>query len=131
MLKLYKKYLPLLIQEYIKTDFDVRVIVLDNEVLGAMRRDVIDGDIRSNASLGAKTESLELTDLEIQDSIKAAQTVEGKLVGVDFIPSKNREKERPYILEVNSMPGFGGIEKIQKGLTEKIFKHFKNRENWR
>ena len=131
MLKLYKKYLPLLIQEYIKTDFDVRVIVLDNEVLGAMRRDVIDGDIRSNASLGAKTESLDLTDLEIQDSIKAAQTVEGKLVGVDFIPSKNREKERPYILEVNSMPGFGGIEKIQKGLTEKIFNYFKNRENWR
>ena len=33
-----------------------------------MRRDVIDGDIRSNASLGAKTESLELTDLEIQES---------------------------------------------------------------
>ena len=29
------------------------------------------------------------------------------------------------------MPGFGGIEKIQKGLTEKIFNYFKNRENWR
>ena len=130
MLKLYKKYLPLLIQEYIKTDYDVRVIVLDGEVLGAMRRDVIEGDIRSNASLGAKTENIELTDLEIQDSIKAAETVKGKLVGVDFIPSKDREKEQPYILEVNSMPGFGGIEKIQKGLTVDILNHLKNRDNW-
>ena len=130
MLKLYKKYLPLLIQEYIKTDYDVRVIVLDGKVLGAMRRDVIEGDIRSNASLGAKTESIKLTDLEIQDSIKAAETVKGKLVGVDFIPSKDREKEQPYILEVNSMPGFGGIEKIQKGLTVDILNHLKDRTNW-
>ena len=98
-----------------------------------MRRDVIDGDIRSNASLGAKTESLELTDLEIQDSIKAAQTVEGKLVGVDFIPSKNREKERPYILEVNGTPGLGGIEEVTKGksVTQEIMKTYLNRENWR
>ena len=26
------------------------------------------------------------------------------LTGVDFIPSKNREKEPPYILEVNHSP---------------------------
>ena len=29
------------------------------------------------------------------------------------------------------MPGFGGIEKLQKGLTADILTHFKNRENWR
>jgi hypothetical protein len=28
------------------------------------------------------------------------------------------------------MPGFGGIEKIQKGLTVEILSHFKNRDNW-
>ena len=26
------------------------------------------------------------------------------LTGVDFFPSKNREKEEPYVLEVNSNP---------------------------
>jgi len=130
MLKLYRKYLSLLVQEYIKTDYDVRVVILDNQILGSMKRKVISGDIRSNASLGAETETIELTELEKEDSIKAAQSVEGRLVGVDFIPSKNKEKEKPYILEVNSMPGFGGIEKIQKGLTVEILKHFKNRDNW-
>ena len=44
---------------------------------------------------------------------------------------KNREKEQPYILEVNSMPGFGGIEKLKKGLVKEILEHFKNRNNWR
>ena len=28
------------------------------------------------------------------------------------------------------MPGFGGIEKLHKGLTSEIFKHFRNRDNW-
>ena len=58
--------------------------------------------------------------------------VEGELVGVDFLPSKNREKDQPYILEVNSMPGFGGIENItkDKSVTSEILKHYYNRDNW-
>ena len=63
--------------------------------------------------------------------MKAAEIVDGILVGVDFIPAKNREKEQPYILEVNSMPGFGGIEKLKKGLVKEILEHFKDRNNWR
>jgi len=130
MLKLYKKYLPLLIQEYIKIEYDVRVVILDGEILGAMKREVIEGDIRSNASLGAKTGVIELTELEKRDSIKAAEVVKGRLVGVDFLPAKDREKEQPYILEVNSMPGFGGIEKIKKGLTVNILNHFKDEKHF-
>ena len=129
-LLLYNKYLPILLQEYIKTDWDVRVVTLDGKILGAMKRNVITGDFRSNVSIGAESENIKLTDLEIEHSLKAANVVHGKLVGVDFIPSKNREKENPYILEVNSMPGFGGIEKLHKGLTSEIFKHFRNRDNW-
>jgi RimK family alpha-L-glutamate ligase len=135
MLMLYSKYLPVLIQEYIKIDYDVRVIILDGEILGSMKREVISDpqDFRSNVSLGANASIMKLTEIEKIDSIKAAEVVSGRLVGVDFIPAKNREKERPYILEVNSMPGFGGIEKLntKKSLTEEIFKHFLNRDMWK
>ena len=133
MLMLYSKYLPIIIQEYIKTDYDVRVIVLDGTVLGAMKREVIqDSDFRSNVSLGADASTIKLTDIEIKDSLAAAKAVNGRLCGVDFIPAKNREKESPYIIEVNSMPGFGGIEKLdtKKSLTQDIFKYFMNRDNW-
>ena len=134
MLKLYEKHMPILIQEFIKTDYDVRVVILDGKVLGSMKREVISDpqDFRTNVSLGAESSSIELTEIEKKDSIKAAEVVGGRLVGVDFIPSKDRKKERPYILEVNSMPGFGGIEKLntKKSLTQDIFKHFLNRDNW-
>ena len=133
MILLYNKYLPIIIQEYIPLDYDVRVMVLDGEILGAMKRKVItDGsDFRSNVSLGAEAEKIEITEIEKDNAIKAAEAVDGKLVGIDFIPAKNREKEQPYILEVNSMPGFSGIEKIKNGLTQEILEHFKNRDNWR
>ena len=132
MLKLYDKNLAILLQEYVKTDYDVRVIVLDGEILGTMKREVItDGDFRSNVSLGAESTSFKLTKIEERDSLAAAEAVDGRLVGVDFIPAKNREKDQPYILEVNSMPGFGGIEKIEKGLTQKILEYFKDRRTWK
>ena len=132
MLKLYEKHMPILIQEYIKTDYDVRVVILDDKILGSIKREVIsDNDFRSNISLGAEATNIELTEIEKKDSMTAAKAVGGRLVGVDFIPAKNREKEQPYILEVNAMPGFGGIEKLKNGLTQEILEHFKNRDNWR
>ena len=133
MLSLLSKNIDLILQEHIKIEYDVRVIVLRGNVIASMKRGLISGDARSNASLGAEVESIKLTELELEDSIKAAKLVNGDLVGVDFLPSKNREKEQPYILEVNSMPGFSGIERStkDKSVTSEILKTYMNRENWR
>ena len=132
MLSFLQPYVDLLVQEYIKIDYDIRVLVVNGEVLASMRRNVMDDDIRSNASLGAKTESIELTDMEKETAIKVSQLVDGDLVGVDLLPAKDREKEQPYILEVNATPGLGGIEEFtkDKSVTQEILKTYMNRENW-
>ena len=131
MILLYNKHLPIIIQEYIKTDFDIRVVVCEGEVIGAMKRKVIVGDIRSNISLGADAEEIKLTELEISESIKIAEVTKSKLVGVDLIPSKNREKEKPYCLEVNANLGLSGLEDVLSGSpTSKILKTYMNRDNW-
>ena len=132
MLSFLQPYVDLLVQEYIKIDYDIRVLVVNGEVLASMRRNVMDDDIRSNASLGAKTESIELTDMERETAIKVSQLVDGDLVGVDLLPAKDREKEQPYILEVNATPGLGGIEEVtkDKSVTQEILKTYMNRENW-
>ena len=133
MLSFLQPYVDLLVQEYIKIDYDIRVLVVNGEVLASMRRNVMDDDIRSNASLGAKTESIELTDMERETAIKVSQLVDGDLVGVDLLPAKDREKEQPYILEVNATPGLGGIQEItkDKSVTQEILKIYMNRENWK
>ena len=133
MLSFLQPYVDLLVQEYINIDYDIRVLVVNGEVLASMRRNVMDDDIRSNASLGAKTESIELTDMEKETAIKVSQLVDGDLVGVDLLPAKDREKEQPYILEVNATPGLGGIEEVtkDKSVTQEILKIYMNRENWK
>ena len=124
------KYVDILLQEHIKTDYDVRVIVVNGEVLGAIKRPIIEGDFRSNVSQGSEPESYELSEMEKLESIKAAKAVGGDIVGVDFIPSKNREKEFQYFIEVNSTPGLIGIENTIKGITSNVLKTYMNRNNW-
>ena len=133
MINFLQPNIDLLLQEYIKITYDIRVLVVNGQVMAAMKRNVMDGDIRSNASLGATTESMELTDIEIETSIKVSKLVKGDIVGVDLLPAKDREKDQPFVLEVNATPGFGGIEKITKGksITEEILKTYLNRDNWR
>ena len=127
------KYIDILLQEYIKTDYDVRVIVVAGQVMGAMKRPIVSGDFRSNVSQGSVPEMHELTDLEISESLRAAKAVDGLWVGVDFIPAKNRETDKPFFIEVNSNPGLTGIDETfskKFSMTEKILKMFYDRDNW-
>ena len=121
----------LLLQEYIKTDYDVRVLILGNKVLATMKRPVVEGDFRSNVSQGSKPEKLKLTELEIEESLKAAKAVNGLWTAVDFIPSKNREKEPPFVIEVNSSPGTEGMEEASgQNISKEIIEFFADKKNW-
>ena len=121
----------LLLQEYIKTDYDARVLVLGGKILATMKRPVIEGDFRSNVSQGSKPQKLELTELEIEESLKAAKAVNGLWTAVDFIPSKNRTKEPPFIIEVNSSPGTEGMEEATgRNISKEILEFFSEKKNW-
>ena len=130
---LYKedKDTDILIQEYIESKFDVRVLVLGNKILATMKRNVIEGDFRSNYSQGSEPEKLELTELEKKECIRAAKCVDGIWVGTDFIPSDNREKDPPFFIEVNSSPGTEGYEKATKtNVVRDVLNLYMNRDNW-
>ena len=121
----------LLLQEYIPTDYDVRVLVLGGKVLATMKRPVIEGDFRSNVSQGSKPEKIKLTELEIEASLLAAKAVNGVWTAVDFIPSKNREKEPPFVIEVNSSPGTEGMEEASgQNISKEIIEFFTDKKNW-
>jgi ribosomal protein S6--L-glutamate ligase len=138
-------YVDILLQEYVKADYDVRVIIVGDEIVAAMKRPIVEGDFRSNVSQGSEPEVHELTELESKESLRAAKAVDGDIVGVDFIPSKNRDKDVPFFIEVNSTPGLIGIEatfadsqikkslKKEKGkfrITTEILRIYMNRDNW-
>ena len=128
------QYIDVLLQEYIPTKYDVRAIVVASDVVGVMKRPVPEGEFRSNVAQGSEPVPHELTQLEIDECIKAAKSVEGLVTGVDFIPAIDREKEKPYFIEVNSTPGLIGIEEVlQKkfSVTKEVLKKFFNRTRWK
>jgi ribosomal protein S6--L-glutamate ligase len=66
-------------------DGDVRVLVVGKEVLGAMKRIVPEGDFRSNASLGANAEKVEMTSEMEEVALKAANVMGYDVAGVDLM----------------------------------------------
>ena len=125
-------FCDILLQEYIESDYDVRVVIVNREIIGAMKRNKITGDFRSNVSQGAKADEVELTDLEKDQCLQAAKAVNGQWVGVDFIPAKNRDKDAPFIIEVNHSPGTAGISNIIKqNVSELVIDKYMDREIWK
>jgi ribosomal protein S6--L-glutamate ligase len=120
----------LLIQEYIKTDGDIRVIILGGKVIASMKRDVVEGDFRSNVSQGAKVKEYALTELEIEQCILAAKAIDGSWTAVDFIPSEKPKTEPPHILEVNHSAGTEGIEKATgNNIVKQVIDFYANPDN--
>jgi len=125
-------YCDILLQEYIESDYDVRVVIVNREIVGAMRRNKITDDFRSNVSQGADAQSVTLTELEKDVCLRASKAVNGQWCGVDFIPSKNRKTEPPFLLEVNHSPGTEGISSvIGEDIVKMVLKIYKDRDIWK
>ena len=120
-----------LLQDFIVADYDVRAHVVAGKFHGAIKRPIVKKDFRSNVALGSKPEALTLTKLEIDHCVQAAKAVDGLWVGVDFIPAKNREKDSPIFIEINSTPGTKGYKKATKeNIAKDVLSTFKNRTTW-
>lgn len=97
-----------LIQEYCKIDGDLRVFVVGKKVLGAIKRFVIKGDFRSNASLGARAEKYKVDNKLREVALSAAKTMEYEIAGVDII----KHKGQYFVLEVNFAPQWQKFKEI-------------------
>ena len=97
-----------IIQEYIKeaNGADLRALIVDGQVVGAMKRQGKEGEFRSNLHRGGTANYVKLTELELKLAIKAARALKLPVCGVDMLESSRG----PLILEINSTPGLEGIE---------------------
>jgi len=98
----------IIVQEFIAEaqGADLRVLVVDGEVVGSMKRQAKDGEFRSNLHRGGTARIVKLSPEEEEAAIKAAECMGLGVAGVDMLQS-NRG---PLIIEVNSSPGLEGIE---------------------
>lgn len=93
----------LYLQEFIRhPGFDVRVLILDGKVLGAMKR-FSENDFRTNVSRSARTEAHNPTESEVEMALQAVEVVGARIAGVDLLYD---DSGRCFVIEVNAVPGW-------------------------
>jgi ribosomal protein S6--L-glutamate ligase len=97
-----------IVQEFIKEakGADIRALIVDGQVVGAMKRQGKEGEFRSNLHRGGTAKVISLNEQETQLAINAAKVLKLPVCGVDILQSARG----PLLLEVNSTPGLEGIE---------------------
>tara|TARA_R110002124_G_scaffold287253_1_gene471897 strand:+ start:1742 stop:2617 length:876 start_codon:yes stop_codon:yes gene_type:complete len=97
-----------IVQEYIKEakGADLRALVVDGQVVGAMKRQGKEGEFRSNLHRGGSANIIKLDHDELKLAMNAAKVLKLPVCGVDMLQSSRG----PLLLEVNSTPGLEGIE---------------------
>lgn len=99
----------LYLQQFVKHGgSDIRAFVIGNRVVAAMRR--VSTNWKTNVSLGAKPVPLNLSEEMEKLAIKAAKIIGCKVTGVDLIEGP----EGPLIIELNSQPGWRGLQSVTK-----------------
>lgn len=97
-----------IVQEFIREvqGSDIRIFIVNGKVVGAMERQALPGEFRSNLHRGATSKKIEVQPEEITLALKAVKILGLEVAGVDLL----RSERGPLILEVNASPGLEGIE---------------------
>jgi gamma-F420-2:alpha-L-glutamate ligase len=118
-----------IIQEYI--DFneigiykDMRVLVVDGEVIGGYRR--VSNNFITNLHVGGKIEPLDISEEISELALKCAECMNGYIMGIDILPKNGQY----YVIEVNTAPGTKGFRElgidVDKKIAECLIKYRKN-----
>ena len=100
----------IILQEFIEDSYgkDLRVLVINGKVAGCMMRQAVDDDFRANITRGGEGIPYQITeDIEWLGG-ESARLLGLDIAGVDLLFSNGSYK----ICEVNSSPGFEGMDKF-------------------
>jgi len=117
VLELFKQ--PAMIQEYIETNAtDLRVIVLGNKVVAAMKRVAAGDELRANIHSGGFGVVANISEEAENLAIKAAKILKADICAIDLL-----EASKIRVVEANVSPGLQGIKKAtKKNLAKDIAK---------
>ena len=124
MAELTKKSYNIIIQEFIKDTWgkDLRVLVVNNKVVGCMMRQSQDDDFRANITRGGEGFPYEVNEQIEWLSSESSKALNLDIAGVDLLFDNGGYK----ICEVNSNPGFEGMEQYtKKNIAEEIVQFIK------
>lgn len=95
---------------------DIRLLVVGEDVVGAIRRVARPGDFRANLYLGGRWHDHATTTSERHLAVAAADAVDLDIAGVDIMQTVRG----PVVLEVNPKPGITGMNRAVPAMGELV-----------
>lgn len=114
--------LQLIFQKFVSVSKgrDLRLLVVDGEVVAAMERRAHDGGFKANFSAGATVHEFVPDKESIDIALRTAEVLNIDIGGIDLL---FKEGGGYTICEANTFPGFKGLEQASGvNVAEKIFK---------
>ncbi len=100
----------LILQNFVENDGDIRIYVIGNKVVGAMKRTRVGADeFRNNVSLGGDPSAYAITSEMEAIAIAATKALRYSVSGVDLIFDQKTQSWK--IIEINKAPQYMGIMK--------------------
>jgi RimK family alpha-L-glutamate ligase len=97
------------LQEFVPHGYsDIRAFVVDDRVIAAMRR--VSESWKTNYSQGARPAPVELNSKLEEIAVKSAKIIGCKIAGIDILEGP----KGPVIVDVNSQPGWKGVQMVTK-----------------
>lgn len=117
----------LYLQEYIPhAGYDIRVLILNGQVLGGIKRSNPD-DFRTNVSRNGRATVHCVSDQEAHLALQSAQTIGACFAGIDLLydPEGNC-----LVVEVNAVPGWRAFEQVTgMDVATKVIQHLEQRQD--
>ena len=126
MAEITSKSYNIIVQEFIEDSWgkDIRVFVLNGKVIGCMMRQATDDDFRANITRGGEGIPYQITEEIEWLGGESSRLLNLDIAGVDLLFNNGSYS----ICEVNSSPGFEGMDKYTKtNIAEEIVSYVKLR----
>ena len=114
----------IILQEFVKDSYgkDLRVLVVNGKVVGCMMRQSVDDDFRANITRGGEGIPFQISEDIEWIAGESSRLLDLDIAGVDLLFDNGGYK----ICEVNSSPGFEGMDKYCKtNIAEQIVTYVK------
>ncbi|MBD3675329.1 MAG: RimK family alpha-L-glutamate ligase [Planctomycetaceae bacterium] len=87
--------------------YDTRLLILDGEIVGAMKRESAD-DFRTNVARNGSATQVEPTQQQVELALRASEVIGTRIAGVDLLESQSGET---FVIELNAVPGWRAFQK--------------------
>lgn len=111
-------------QELVQADYFVKVFVIGNKIVGAIKKNILENDLRLNFAAKTRSEKFEADEALKGFALKVTDTLKYEIASVDFVMKNNT----PVLIAADRSPKFKIFDKFaEKKFAESVIDYIESK----